>query len=122
MRLWSWVSSHDRMPYLLFRKWRRGSSVAVGSTPGSGAVRNDSVLMAQSSSADGAARAGLGYRGGLPGGHHPGKRLDEGDESVQLLLGDLALEGGHQRLEAGHQLGPRVEDRLAEVVVVGHHH
>ena len=42
-----------------------------------------------------------------------------GDQLQQLLLADQALEGRHDRLEARHDLGLRVQDRLADVGLVG---
>ena len=47
------------------------------------------------------------------------ERLDVGDQLQDLLLAELPLEGRHDRLEARHDLGLRVQDRLAQVVVVG---
>ena len=43
------------------------------------------------------------------------ERLDVCDQLEQLFLGDQPLERRHDRLEAGDDLGLRVEDRLADV-------
>ena len=47
--------------------------------------------------------------------------FDVGDQLQQLLFGHQPLERRHDRLEAGHDLRLRVQDRLAEVGLVGHH-
>src|SRR5689334_21490463 len=47
------------------------------------------------------------------------QRADEGDELQDLLLAHLVLEARHDRLIAGDDLGPGVEDRFAQVLLVG---
>ena len=46
--------------------------------------------------------------------------LDVFHELHHVLFGDLPLIRGHQRTVAGHDLGLRLEDRLADVGFVGH--
>src|ERR1051325_10918113 len=45
--------------------------------------------------------------------------LDERDERVYLLVGELTLEDRHDARVAGDDLRLRLEDRLADVVLVG---
>src|SRR5580658_3210975 len=46
------------------------------------------------------------------------ERLDEGDDLVDLRVGDLTTEGRHRGREAHDDLGLRIENRLANVVFV----
>ena len=46
-------------------------------------------------------------------------KLTEIDERDKLLLGNLSLEGRHDRLEAFDDLRTRIEDRVADVLIVG---
>ena len=49
------------------------------------------------------------------------QRLHVGDQLQQLFLADQALEGRHDRLEPGDDLGLRIDDRLADVRLVRGH-
>src|SRR5262249_30088502 len=56
--------------------------------------------------------------------HPPGRlslfqRFNKGNQLVDLFLAHLALEGRHDVFIALDHLGPRVVDRLADVVLVG---
>ena len=48
-----------------------------------------------------------------------GQRLDVGDDPDELVLGDLAFIGRHQRLITRGDLAARLEDRIADIALVG---
>ena len=49
-------------------------------------------------------------------GRRLGQRFNIGDQLNELLLVQLAVEAGHDRLKACHDFGRRTQDRLAQVV------
>ena len=106
MRLWSFVSSHDVEAVAVVQVVQVGCRDGVHSVP----------ELRCRSAAGRRRRAVRPRRAGAPAAP---QRLDVRDQLQQLLFGDQALERRHDRLEAGHDLRLRVQDRLADVRLVG---
>src|SRR5262249_44321948 len=128
MRLWSLVSSQERTPSATLRYVVRGAGGGGVGSAGSGA--SVAVLMTgpwtwgipcwtfDTGHSFPALRAFDLRRRRSLGPRHRFAPADVGDQLANFVLGDLAFEARHDRLEAGDYVLVRVQDRVADVVVV----